>query len=162
MLTASRLIAAIVLSGIAVSAIAEEFYIYPAKGQTKEQLEQDKFQCYSFAKDATGFDPMAPPTATAPAPQKEAPKGGAGSGLVKGALGGAVVGAIAGDTKKGAAIGGASGALIGGMRRSDQKKEEEHKQKQWEQEQVGQYAQNRSNYNRAYTACLEGRGYTVK
>jgi hypothetical protein len=35
-------------------------------------------------------------------------------------------------------------------------------QRQREQEQVAQYQQSRNNYNRAYSACLEGRGYTVR
>ena len=44
--------------------LAQEFMIYPAKGQSAEQLEQDKFACYGFAKGQSGFDPMAPPTTT--------------------------------------------------------------------------------------------------
>jgi hypothetical protein len=135
---------------------AQELFIYPAKGQSDEQLEQDKFQCYSFAKKQTGFDPMAPPTATAPPPAKEAEVGGVGRGAVGGAVLGAAVGGIAGNWKKGAAIGGVSGGAIGGVRR------EEQAQTQWEQEQVGQYTQARNNYNRAFSACMEGRGYTVK
>ena len=43
---------------------AQEPIIYPAKGQSQEQLDRDKFECYSFAKKQTGFDPMATPTAT--------------------------------------------------------------------------------------------------
>ena len=35
-------------------------------------------------------------------------------------------------------------------------------QQQWEQEQAANYMQNRNNYNRAYGACLEGKGYTAK
>lgn len=33
---------------------------------------------------------------------------------------------------------------------------------QWAQQEAGQYAQNRDTYNRAHSACLEGKGYTVK
>jgi len=36
----------------------------------------------------------------------------------------------------------------------------QQQQQQWEQ-QAAEYAQNRDKYNRAYAACLEGRGYTV-
>jgi len=32
----------------------------------------------------------------------------------------------------------------------------------WEQKEASAYAQNRNEYNRAFSACLEGRGYTVK
>ena len=147
---------------LAKSALASEFMIYPNKGQSNEQMEKDKFECYSWAKSQTGFDPMAPPTASEPPPPQEAQQGGVGRGAVRGALVGTAAGAIAGDTGKGAAIGAASGALIGGMRRNDQVRREEHNRQQWEQQQTQQYAQGRNNYNRAYAACLEGRGYTVR
>ena len=42
--------------------LADDFYIYPAKGQSKEQQGKDKYQCYDWAKQQTGFDPMSPPT----------------------------------------------------------------------------------------------------
>jgi hypothetical protein len=141
---------------------AQEMFVYPSQGQSAEQQEKDKFECYSFAKGQTGFDPMAPPTTSTAPPAAEAPQGGVGRGAVRGGLGGAVVGAIAGDTKQGLKIGAASGALLGGMRRSDQKRREEQNRQQWEQREVASYSQNRNNYNRAYAACLEGRGYSVK
>jgi hypothetical protein len=159
-----QMIIAAVLAGmfLASTAMAQELMIYPNQGQSNDQLEQDKFQCYSWAKSETGFDPMAPPTATAPPPQKEAKQGGVGRGAVRGGLVGVTAGAIAGDAGKGAAIGAASGALVGGMRRNDQTRREEQSQQQWEQQQVQQYSQSRNSYNRAYAACLEGRGYTVR
>jgi len=141
---------------------AQDMFIYPEKGQSNEQQEKDKFECYNWAKKQTGFDPMEVPTATAPPPKKEAKKGGAGRGAVGGALLGLGVGAIAGDAGKGAAIGAVSGGVIGGARRSEQKQQQQHNQQQWEQEQSAQYAQRRNSYNRAHAACLEGRGYTVK
>jgi hypothetical protein len=136
--------------------------IYPAKGQNQDQMERDKFECYSWAKQQTGFDPMQVPTATTPPPQQEAQQGGVLRGGARGAAVGVVAGAIAGDAGKGAAIGAASGGLIGGMRRSDQRRRQQQAQQQWEQEQVANYGNQRSQYNRAYSACLEGRGYTVK
>ena len=87
-------------------------------------MEKDKFECYSWAKGQTGFDPMQMPTASSPPP----PKGGksvAGGvvGGVLGGVGGVVIGGIAGDSKgakKGSAIGGLSGGVIGGARSSGQ------------------------------------------
>jgi hypothetical protein len=143
-------------------ALADDMYVYPQKGQSNEQMEKDKYECYSWAKKQTGFDPMQAPTASAPPPSKEAPKGGVVRGGARGALAGVAVGAIAGDAGKGAAIGAASGALIGGMRRQDQKRQEAQAEQQWAQEQASQYDRNRSEYNRAYSACLGGRGYTAK
>lgn len=157
------LLVCFVVSLMAVPPVsAQDPLIYPAKGQSVEQQEKDKFECYTWAKGQTGFDPMQVPTATAPPPGQQAPQ----SNVVKGAAGGALVGvtagAIAGDAGKGAAIGAASGALIGGMRRREQQQQQQNAQQQWEHEQAANYANQRNNYNRAYGACLEGRGYTVK
>ena len=141
---------------------AQDPFIYPDKGQSNEQMEKDKFECYSWAKGQTGFDPMQVPTATAPPPGQEAQQGGLVRGAGRGALTGLAVGAIAGDAGKGAAIGAASGALIGGMRRNDQQRRQEQEQQQWAEQEAANYANQRNNYNRAYGACLGGRGYTVK
>ena len=140
---------------------SQDLVVYPAKGQSNDQMEKDKFECYSWAKGQTGFDPMAMPQATAPPPKQEAQKGGVGRGALRGGAVGLVVGAIEGDAKKDAAIGAASGGLIGGMRRRDQKRRQQTAQQQWEQEQANAYMQGRNSYNRAFGACLEGRGYTV-
>ena len=66
------------------SALAQEMVIYPSQGQSNEQMEQDKFQCYSWSKNESGFDPMALPTASTPPPAKEAQKGGVARGAVRG------------------------------------------------------------------------------
>ena len=153
------LIAAVFIAG---SALAQDLFIYPTKGQSKEQMEKDKYECYRWAKDQTGFDPMQQPQASAPPPQQEARQGGVLRGAGRGAAAGAVGGAIAGDAGKGAAIGAAVGGLFGGMRRRDQARRQQQAEQQWAQEQATAYQQKRSNYNRAYSVCLEGKGYTVK
>ncbi len=150
----SSIVAALCGLCMAATSMADELMIFPNADQAPEQQEQDKFACYSWAKDQSDFDPMAPPTATEPPPQQQAKKGGVGRGLVRGAA----VGAIAGDAGKGAA----AGAAIGGMRRQDQKRKEAAARQQWEQEQQRIYAANRNRYNRAYAACLEGKNYTVR
>jgi len=140
----------------------DDVFIYPNKGQTKKQQDKDKYECYDWAKQQTGFDPMAQPTATASPPAQEAKQGGVVKGAARGALLGVAVGAIAGDAGKGAAIGAAGGGLLGGMRRRDQQSREEAEQEQWASKQAANYEQNRSKYNRAFSSCMEGRGYTVK
>jgi hypothetical protein len=136
-------------------ACAQEPYVYPSQGQSQQQMEQDKFSCYQWAKGQTGFDPMQAPQASAPPPQQ---KGGALRGAAGGAAMGAAIGAIAGNAGKGAAIGAASGGIIGGARRVQSQKE----QQQYAQQQSAQYNQQRSEYNRAWGACMSGRGYTVQ
>ena len=143
---------------LAATSMADELMIFPNIDQSPEQQEQDKFACYSWAKGESGFDPMAPPTATEPPPQQTAKKGGIGRGLVRGAAVGQIVGGDSKSTRRGAA----AGAAVGGMRRQDQKRKEEAARQQWEQEQVRIYTENRNRYNRAYAACLEGKNYTVR
>jgi len=134
---------------------AQDVYIYPAKNQTPDQQEKDKYDCYQFGKSQTGFDPMAAPVATAPPPEQ---KGGVLKGAAGGALVGAAVGAVSGDVGKGAGYGAAAGGTIGLLRKNKSQKEQE----QYQQQQQQNYQTQRSNYDRAYAACLEGRGYTVK
>ena len=149
------------------SVTAQELIIYPAQGQSQDQMEKDKFECYTWARGQTGFDPMQMPTASSPAPSQEKKSVG-GSALrsgVVGGVGGAVIGSIAGgrsSARKGAAIGGLTGGAIGGTRSSRQNRQAEQERKQWEQQQANQYMRQRNDYNRAYSACLGGRGYTVK
>ena len=156
------------VGAFSATAFSQELVIYPANGQSQDQMEKDKFECYSWAKEQTGFDPMQKPTATAPPPPKQAQHstaGGAVRGGVGGALLGAGVGAIAGGSKgarKGAAIGGVSGGVLGGARSHNQQQQDQQARAQWEREQAQQYASKRNGYNRAYSACMEGRGYTVK
>ena len=136
--------------------------IYPSKGQTSQQQEMDRFQCYTWAKETSGFDPMAPVQATAPPPPAQAPVGGVVKGGAGGALVGLAAGSLAGEAGKGAAIGAAAGGLIGGMRRREQVQRQVVAQEQYVAQQEAAYTQKRNTYNRAFTACMEGRGYTVQ
>ena len=133
----------------------QEPIVFPAKGQSEKKMESDKYYCYSWAKGQTGFDPMQVPTATAAPPPT---KGGALKGAAGGAAVGAAIGAIAGDAGKGAAIGAASGGIVAGARKQKSNKE----QQQYAQQQAAGYEQRRGEYNRAWGACMEGKGYTVK
>ena len=144
---------------------AQDPIFYPAKGQSEDQLEKDKYECYNWAKKRTGFDPMKTPTTKSAPPAKEEKVWGAGKTAVVGGAGGAVVGGVA-KGGKGALVGGligaGGGALIGGTRSSDQREREEKKRKDWEKKEANSYARERNEYNRALGACMEGRGYSVK
>ena len=150
---ALAIVAAVISSG---SAFAEEPFVYPTKGQSKEQTEQDRYSCYQWAKGQTSFDPMQAPTASAPPPEKS--KSSAVRGAAGGAAVGAAVGAIAGDAGKGAAIGAASGGIVGGARKRQSQKEQDA----YAQQQSSGYSAQRTEYDRAWSACMEGKGYTVK
>lgn len=147
--------ALVVLAAFAVTAYAGEPVIYPAKGQSQKQMESDKYVCYGWAKNQTGFDPMQSPSAAqaSPAPQGERVKGAA-----RGAAAGAAIGAIAGDTGKGAAAGAVGGTMAGGMRQRQKRRQSAAAQ----QQQSAAYQAKRNDYGRAFSACMEGRGYIVK
>jgi predicted lipid-binding transport protein (Tim44 family) len=134
-----------------------DLYVYPKDGQSTEQTDKDKFECYNWAKKDSGFDPMATPRTTSAAPSGQARSGT----MVKGGLGGAAIGGLLGG-RSGAGKGALAGGLIGGVHQHQHNKNVESERSQWEQQESDNYSNNRNNYNRAYAACLEGRGYSVK
>jgi hypothetical protein len=137
-------------------------YIYPNQGQSPQQEQFDKGQCYSWAVQQTGFDPANPQVGMAPPPGMPAPQGGMSRGAVGGAAMGAIGGAIGGDAGEGAAIGAGVGALFGGLRRARAIREEEQMQQSYAAQQQSALAYGRGNYERAFSACMAGRGYTVR
>jgi len=145
----------------AINTLADDLFIYPARGQSAEQQERDKWECRAWATRQTGFDPAARPTISSLPPARQAPQGGLVSGAAGGAALGAVGGAIGGRAGTGAAIGAATGGLLGTMRRNNQVRQEQFAQQQWAQQNIAQHEQNRSNWVRSVRACLTGRGYTV-
>ena len=140
---------------LAAGPVWAEVFAYPKKGQSQQQFEQDQFQCHQWAKGQTGVDPTKPQqSAAAPPPQQ----GGAVRGAARGAAVGAIGGAIAGDAGKGAAIGAAVGGTGGAVRQNRQNRQAAEAQQQAQaQAQAG-----RSEYDKAYAVCLEGRGYQVR
>ena len=137
-------------------------FIYPAKGQSQEKQDKDRYECHTWAVKQTGFDPSNPQSATsnAPGPQANQPsQPHVLKGATRGAALGAVGGAITGNAGKGAAAGAAMGGLAGGFKRRDERLGQANQQQA--SAQSAQQSQ-RNAYQRAMAACLEGRGYTVK
>lgn len=153
-------VAVLFFAACAAAAFAQEPIIYPAKGQSELKMAKDKGECQQWAKKDTGIDPVAaamePVTAE---PVSSGPKGERLKGGGRGAAGGAAVGAISGDAGKGAAIGAIAGGMRAGMKSRQEKKAEKAGA---EQQAQAQHSQKLSTYNRAFCACMEGRGYTVK
>jgi hypothetical protein len=148
----------------AAHALGQDPIVFPAKGQSQDQMAKDKYACYEWAKQETGFDPaQSRPPAPAPPVQSQGPQGERLKGAVRGAAVGAVVGEIADDDAgKGAAAGAAGGVMVGGMRTRQNRRDQAQAQEQQNQQQEAAYDQKRSDYDRAWSACLEGKGYTVK
>jgi len=137
-----------------------QMYIYPAKGQNQQQQDKDRYECHTWAVQQTGFDPSKayPGNPNYYDPQPNNPSQphvmrGAGRGAAMGAVGGA----IGGNAGKGAAAGAAVGAMAGGFRRRDERMQQAAAQ----QQQAQASASVSAGYQRAMTACLQGRGYTV-
>jgi uncharacterized membrane protein len=132
--------------------------VYPAKGQSAEQQQKDMGECNAWAAQTTGVDPVALAQKSSSQPAPTGPQGERFRGAAGGAVGGAVIGAIADDAGKGAAIGAVTGTMVGGAKQRRKGQAQQQQQQQVQQ----QTQQALSTYTRAVTACLEGRGYTIK
>ena len=133
-------------------------YVFPANNQTPDQQAKDSNDCYAWAKQQTGVDPTNP-AVPAKADTSQAGKGSAVKGAAKGAAAGAAIGAITGDAGKGAAVGAAAGGMGGAAGRKASKQQAEAQAKQQQQAAVNQQI---DAFKKAYTACMEGKKYTVK
>jgi hypothetical protein len=157
-----------ILTGFLLFAASSAFaqnsgmYVYPAKGQSQEQQNQDRYQCHTWAVQQSGFDPSNPQASSAYATQPQAQQPARGQvlrGAGRGAAVGAVGGAITGDAGKGAAAGAAMGGVVGGIRRREDRRNQAAQQQA--SVQSAQQSQ-QAAYQRAMAACLQGRGYTVQ
>jgi hypothetical protein len=138
--------------------------IYPAKGQSPAQMDQDKYACFQWGKAQSGFDPMQPQQTAAPqaqpTPTAAAPMTGS---MVKGAAGGAAVAELAnGDAGKGAAVGVLGAAVREQLKKQQSGAQASQQQQQQQAQMQAARAQQRATFERAFGACLEGRGYVVK
>ena len=158
----ARPLAAVIIGCCAGAVLAQQPFIYPTKGQSPQQTEFDKGQCYTWGVQQSGYDPANPPPPPPPPPSGGgSQQGQMAGGLFGGALLGAGIGAISGNAGEGAAI----GALFGGLR-SARKSQEQQQQQQQQQAAYSQQVQavqgqGLSNYQRAFRACMNGRGYNV-
>lgn len=125
------------------TASADDLIVYPAKGQTTDQMSKDRYECHAWAVEQSGFDPTnAQPSSSAKESTSKKQRHGAAAG--------AAIGALAGDAAKGARIG---ATVSSSKRKSEANKSSEPAPKA---------DPGNTNYQRALTACLEGRDYTVK
>jgi hypothetical protein len=148
-----------IAAGVALSATAgaaidlSQLQVTPQHGQSADQLRRDRYECHNWAVEQTGEVPT-----TAPAPNQDAVDAAKRADRVARIATGAAIGATLGslfggghnygeDIVKGAALGSVVGVATGAA----------HDKKQ--QKQAG--PEPGTDYLRALSACLEGRGYTV-
>lgn len=122
----------LVLASVPAMAAAQG-YVYPKQGQSQQQMQQDQAECRTWASQQ--------PTASSPSQGPGPLRGAARGALLGGAVGG-LTDKDAGDT---AAAGAAVGGLGSTMRRRDERR-----------------AQAQEAPERAFAACMEGRGYSVR
>jgi hypothetical protein len=138
--------------------------VYPAKNQSPPQQAQDEHDCWMWAAQQTGVDPVTlkpDPNAAAAAKAQAAEdtQGAAVKGAAKGAAVGAVVGSVSGNAGGGAAAGAVLGA-VGGRRA---KKKAEAQAAAQAQAQANAAAQAQADqFKKAMSVCLSGRGYTAQ
>ncbi len=139
---------------IAQSGIAAPLgmYVFPANNQDQETQDKDEYDCYKWAVQQSGVDPINPPEVQA---DPNAGDGAIVGTAARGAAAGAAIGAISGDAGKGAAIGAVAGAFGGARRRGAAQAGAEQQAQQQEAAMI-------DSFKKAFAACLEGKGYTVK
>ncbi len=135
-----------------------DLFVYPSKGQSKSQQKKDEVECYYWAMEQSGTDPLNLPTVEA-APAQTGPTGGGARGAAKGAAAGAAIGAITGDAGEGAAVGAVVGGLSG--RRSGKARQSQANQSA-QSEVAAQEQKIMDDFKKAFSVCIEGRGYTIK
>jgi len=132
-------------------------FLFPSNGQSQQQQKADEFECYKWAMEQTGIDPLNLPKVEVEV--QTGPSGGAVKGAARGAAAGAAIGAIAGDAGEGAAIGATAGA-VRGRRAGKQAQAQQNQQAQADAAAAEEATKN--TFKKAFSACIEGKGYTVK
>lgn len=144
-----------------------QVYFYPKAGQTNEQQSRDQYDCYNWAIKQTGFDP-----GQSPIPKDDrvrvVPMPPPGHDTATLAIAGAVLGALIGGPRhagQGALIGATGGAIAGAASdasRMESARQQEEAYNARNRLQDARLDEKAFGFRRAMSACLEGRGYTVR
>jgi hypothetical protein len=142
-------------------------YFYPAQGREipAAQQDRDRYECYAWAVQQTGFDPNSP--SVAPHERVRAvPSEPSGAGIAVGGVTGAMIGAATAspwNAGPNMLIGALAGAAIGGVAEAAQV---DHANAQADaaarSTRNAALDEKAAEYRRAMSACLEGRGYSVR
>jgi len=141
-------------------------YFYPQRGQSPQQQDRDRYDCFNWAGTQTAFDPSRQPL-----PRETratvVPAYPSGSVALAGAATGALVGAAVSEPwhrGEGALIGAVAGTMLGAVAESAQTAQVQQvatSQRRYDGNASG-YERQAAEFRRAMSACLEGRGYAVK
>ena len=140
-----------------------QVYFYAQRGQSQAQQDRDRYECFNWSVQQTGFDPS---RRSVPADHSKplVPVNNTGATVVGGALMGAAIGAAVSnpwERDEGAVIGAIAGTALGAVAANAQTSATHAVHKQATPARSS-YEQQAAEYRRAMSACLEGRGYVVK
>lgn len=126
--------------------------VHASRGQSEKQMARDESQCHSAASKQTGFDPVVIAANSAPFQQGKdmtsEPIAAPSTAMGASSAGATSSGMAGGETATGASAGGATGSSAGQPTRKAQ-----------------QFASQKPSidvYNRAYSKCMNRRGYAVE
>jgi hypothetical protein len=139
-------------------------YFYPLQGQGEAQQDRDRYECFNWAVRQTGFDPS---RHSAPEEQRATvvPARSPGQSIGAAAAVGAVIGAIAarpGNSAEGAVVGAMAGTVLGSAAAAAEQSRSQQVSRYRETRSDRRFEQQAGEFRRAMSACLEGRGYSVK
>jgi Glycine zipper 2TM domain len=152
---------------VATTTAESDVYVYPSRGQSEKQLDRDRYECHNWAVAQSRYNPS--DTHLAPHQQVrvvEMPPPGRDTAV--GAVTGAVIGSsVAGrhDSGQGAVAGAIIGTMIGASSDASRQKNADAASSRLSaaaQAERARLERQAADYRRAISACLEGRGYTVK
>ena len=134
-----------------------DLFVFPAKDQDAATQKEDEKKCYIWAYEQTSFDPLNPTKVQATQVEK-GPDGAAVGGAARGAAAGAAIGAVTGSAGDGAAIGAVTGA-IAGRRAARKAKNKQNAQNSEEAKNIENEL--KSNFVKAFSACIKSKGYSI-
>lgn len=141
-------------------AIAWDLYVYPSSGQTAEQQMADERECRQWSQEMTGVDPGNPGAGVQAATAPQDGEGlAAAQGAVRGAAGAALIGNLADEDAGEYALAGAFIGSVRGARRKEAANREAQAQAQAQTQAATQ--EKLETFKRAFTACMQGKEYTV-
>jgi hypothetical protein len=139
-------------------------YFYPLQGQSEAQQDRDRYECHNWSVRQTGFDPsrhLAPSEVRASVEPARSP----GQTIGAAAAVGAVIGAVAarpGNVAEGAVVGAMAGTVLGTAAAAAEQEDAKRLSQRRDYRGERRYGQQAGEFRRAMSACLEGRGYSVK
>ena len=144
-----------------------QIYFYPNRNQSAELQSRDHYACYTWAMEQTGFDP----SESSIVPEQRVrvvPMPPPGQDTMAMSIAGAVLGALIAGPRHaggGALIGAAGGAMAGMVSDASRVEAARQMEEAYNNRNQGRDFRREKKalqFRRAMSACMEGRGYTVK